>query len=116
MLFTSPVFLFAFLPITQAGFLIALRLGATRLIVPWLLAASMIFYAWWSPAFLALLVGSTLVNWFCARAMETRARESFERKAIFIAGLVWNLGLLAVFKYADFFIDSVDRVTGANWP
>lgn len=116
MLFTSPVFLFAFLPITLAGFLIALRLNATRLIVPWLLAASMIFYAWWSPAFLALLVGSTLVNWLCARAMETRARDSFERKAIFIAGLVWNLGLLAVFKYADFFIDSVDRVTGANWP
>ena len=115
MLFTSPVFLFAFLPITLAGFLIALRLNATRLIVPWLLAASMIFYAWWSPAFLALLVGSTLVNWLCARAMETRARQSFERKAIFIAGLVWNLGLLAVFKYADFFIDTVDRVTGANW-
>ena len=116
MLFTSSVFLFAFLPITLAGFLLALRLGKPRLVVPWLLAASMLFYAWWSPIFLGLLVASTLVNWVCARAMETRPRESVERKAIFIAGLVWNLGLLAIFKYADFFIDTVDRVAGANWP
>lgn len=116
MLFTSPVFLFAFLPVALAGFLLILRLGHPRLITPWLLAASMFFYAWWSPVFLALLVASTLVNWFSARAMETRDKDDAGRKTIFIAGLVWNLGLLAVFKYADFFIDTVDRVTGAHWP
>ena len=115
MLFTSPVFLFAFMPITLAGFLLALRLGRPHFVVPWLLAASMIFYAWWSPIFLALLVASTLVNWFCARAMETRDKGAPGRKAIFVAGLVWNLGLLAVFKYADFFIDTIDRLSGANW-
>jgi alginate O-acetyltransferase complex protein AlgI len=116
MLFTSPVFLFAFLPLTLAGYLIALRLGRPRLVTPWLLAASMMFYAWWSPVFLALLVASTLVNWLCARAIETRGKGEPGRKAIFIAGLVWNLGLLAVFKYADFFIDTVDRLSGADWP
>lgn len=67
------------------------------------------------PIFLALLVASTLVNWFCARAMETRDKGAPGRKAIFVAGLVWNLGLLAVFKYADFFIDTIDRLSGANW-
>ena len=38
------------------------------------------------------------------------------RKALFIFGLVWNLGILAYFKYADFFISSLDAGSGADWP
>lgn len=62
MLFTSPVFLFIFLPITFFGFLLARQLKHPAPVPAWLLAASMIFYAWWSPIFLILLVGSTLVE------------------------------------------------------
>ncbi len=58
MLFNSHVFIFAFLPITLAGFFLLGRRrlgGAARL---WLLAASLVFYGWWSLPFLALLLAS----------------------------------------------------------
>lgn len=114
MLFTSPVFLFLFLPITFFGFLLARSLKHPALVPVWLLAASMIFYAWWSPIFLILLVGSTLVNWLCAHGIT--GTQGARSKAIFIGGLVWNLGLLAYFKYTDFFISSFNAVSGAHVP
>jgi alginate O-acetyltransferase complex protein AlgI len=114
MLFTSPEFLLAFLPLTLAGFHLLRGLGQPALCVPWLLAASMVFYAWWSPSFLALLVLSMLVNWIDAHAIGRT--QGGRRMALFVAGIVWNLGILAYFKYADFFIASVDAATGLDWP
>jgi alginate O-acetyltransferase complex protein AlgI len=114
MLFTSPEFLLAFLPLTLAGFHLLRRFGQPALCVPWLLAASMVFYAWWSPRFLALLVLSMLVNWVDAHAMGRT--QGGRRRAFFVAGLVWNLGILAYFKYADFFISSLDAAAGLDWP
>ena len=53
MLFTSPEFLLAFLPLTLAGFHLLRLAGGPRLCVPWLFLASAVFYAWWSPRFLS---------------------------------------------------------------
>jgi alginate O-acetyltransferase complex protein AlgI len=113
MLFTSPVFLFGLLPITLLGAALIGRIAPTYLI-GWLLIASMVFYAWWSPAFLALFAFSTLVNWTLGH-MIVRQKDSW-RVAILVIGLIWNLGLLAYFKYADFLIGIVDDVSGAQWP
>jgi alginate O-acetyltransferase complex protein AlgI len=114
MLFTSPEFLLGFLPLTLAGFHLLRRAGGAQLCVPWLFAASMGFYAWWSPRFLILLIVSMLVNWVDARAMARFV--DLRRKALFVLGLVWNLGILAYFKYADFFISSLDAASGLDWP
>ncbi|SED49910.1 D-alanyl-lipoteichoic acid acyltransferase DltB, MBOAT superfamily [Rhizobiales bacterium GAS191] len=114
MLFTSPEFLFAFLPLTLAGFHLLRRAGQPQLCVPFLFVASMAFYAWWSPRFLILLTVSMLVNWGAAHAM-ARLKDA-RRKSVFVLGLVWNLGILAYFKYADFFITSLDTATGLDWP
>jgi D-alanyl-lipoteichoic acid acyltransferase DltB (MBOAT superfamily) len=114
MLFNSPEFLLAFLPLTLAGFHILRCAGQPGLCVPWLFLASAVFYAWWSPSFLVLLLISMLVNWTCAHRMARH--EGGLRKTLLILGLAWNLGILAYFKYADFFIKSIDTVSGLNWP
>jgi D-alanyl-lipoteichoic acid acyltransferase DltB (MBOAT superfamily) len=114
MLFTSPVFLFGFLPIVLLGFHVLRRFGRNILLVVWLLAASMVFYAWWSPSFLLLLIASMLANYYLGYAIQ-RA-EGRTRKLLFIIGLAGNLALLAYFKYADFFIDTLNNVTRADLP
>ena len=114
MLFTSPEFLCVFLPLTLAGFHLLRLAERPQLCVPFLFVASMAFYAWWSPRFLILLAISMVVNWGTAHALARLAGG--QRKAMFVGGLVWNLGILAYFKYADFFITSVDAATRLNWP
>ena len=72
----------------------------------------MVFYGWWSPFFLLVLVGSTLINLTIA---DTMARRPQQRRLLLMAGLIWNLGLLGYFKYADFFLTTVDSLWGANF-
>ncbi|MBV9566758.1 MAG: MBOAT family protein [Hyphomicrobiales bacterium] len=114
MLFTSPEFLLVFLPLTLLGFHLLRFFEHERLCVPWLFLASAVFYARWSPRFLLLLIISMLVNWATAHAIARQ--QGSRRKALFIFGLAWNLGILAYFKYADFFISSLDTVARLDWP
>src|SRR6185437_9268290 len=66
-----------------------------------LITFSYIFYAWWNPAFIALLLFSTVVNyWFGHKIYEAKP----ERKKFFlILSLIINLLLLGFFKYFNFF-------------
>lgn len=68
---------------------------------PWLLAASYFFYAAWRPAYLLLIVVSTLVDYVAALRIAAATRPS-TRRAWLISSLGVNLGLLFVFKYAGF--------------
>jgi D-alanyl-lipoteichoic acid acyltransferase DltB (MBOAT superfamily) len=114
MLFTSPIFLFCFLPAVLLGFHVLRLFGSNILLVLWLIAASMVFYAWWSPYFLALLITSMLANYFIGYAIErTQGRP---RGLLFFIGIAGNLGLLAYFKYADFFIDTLNTAARADLP
>jgi D-alanyl-lipoteichoic acid acyltransferase DltB (MBOAT superfamily) len=115
MLFTAPIFLFGLLPATLLGAAIIGRLLPNGLVV-WLLLASMVFYAWWSPAFLALFCLSTLANWVAGHAIARRLPLTWSRWAVLVVGLIWNLGLLAYFKYADFLIGIADDIGGVHWP
>ncbi len=67
----------------------------------WLLAASLVFYGWWSPAFLGLLLATATLDWFLARGME--GASDARRKLLVTLSVASNLGTLAVFKYAGFF-------------
>jgi D-alanyl-lipoteichoic acid acyltransferase DltB (MBOAT superfamily) len=67
------------------------------------LAASYVFYGFWSIEFCSLLVISTVVDFTCGRAL---ARTENERKLLITASVVTNLGILGVFKYYDFFVSS----------
>ncbi len=96
MLFNSKLFVLIFLPIVLAGFLLAGR-HSSRAARIWLVLASFAFYAWWRPIFLPLLALSILANY----ALAARIRGP-RPKPWLIAGLAFNLGLLAYFKYRGF--------------
>ncbi len=70
-----------------------------------LLCASYLFYGWWDPRFLGLIALSTLVDFYCARAIAAADGER-RRKFLLVLSLSINLGFLGVFKYFNFFVDS----------
>jgi D-alanyl-lipoteichoic acid acyltransferase DltB (MBOAT superfamily) len=80
------------------------RWGVLRLLV--LLAASYLFYAWWSPYYLVLIIGSSVLDYLVGGALH-RSSDERRRRALLLVSLVGNLGLLATFKYFNFFADSV---------
>ena len=72
-----------------------------------LLAASYLFYASWDWRFLSLILISTVVDFFCGRAIHAAADRSW-RRAYLILSVSTNLTLLGFFKYFNFFMDSLD--------
>src|ERR1700744_880645 len=97
MLFPSPVFLLGFLPLTLAGYFAVGRILPHRYALAWLICASLVFYGWWNPWYLPLLLGSVLAN----HTLAGRMRASAQPRRWLVAGLTLNLGLLGWFKYAD---------------
>ena len=77
-----------------------------------LLVASYYFYASWDWRFLGLLLGSTLVDYTCALAIE-RATTQTRRRGLLFISLAFNLTLLGFFKYFNFFADNLHGVFGA---
>ena len=119
MLFNSFTFVFLFVPTVVGGYLVLRRLGFKDLHLLWLLAASLFFYGWWNPWNLLLLAGSIGFNYTVGLALAGRLSAidgRFSRRALLAFGLVANLALLGYFKYANFFVDSVDAIFGTSFP
>ncbi len=108
MVFSSPTFLFVFLP----AVLLATWAAPTPLRRFVLLAASLGFYAWGVQEFLLVILGSTLIDWALARGIGRRHDEGGSRLArpLLLAGLAQNLGLLAYFKYGGFASEQAARL------
>src|SRR5206468_8615270 len=100
MLFNSYAFLLVFLPAA----LIAYRFvdPYPRLRMPALILLSLIFYGYWDVRFLPLLIGSILINWFAAKYY-----LATKRGFIITGAIAANLVVLGVFKYANFFAETV---------
>ncbi|MBV9556219.1 MAG: MBOAT family protein [Pseudolabrys sp.] len=109
MVFSSVPFLFYFLPLFLAAYFAAPGVTAKNAV---LLAASLIFYAWGEPWFVAVLAAQTLFNYAMALAIDTR--DGAARKRTTAVGVAVNLLLLGVFKYADFAVGSVNAL-GASF-
>ncbi len=116
MLFNTDVFIFLFLPATLVGFFLLGRLGNERASLLWLVSASLFYYGWWNPVYLLLVGGSMAVNFTLGQYIAGAREERSESKArrILIFGIVFNLGLLGYFKYANFFLDSMSFISGVN--
>lgn len=109
MLFNSYTYILAFLPLVLVGYW-GLQKHQASWAKFWLIAASLTFYAWWDVRYLPLLLLSMLVNYGIGQRIEQR------NKPLLVGGIIFNLGLLGYFKYADFFINNIDRVFGLNIP
>ena len=111
MLFSGLTFLYYFLP----AVLIAYFLVPDGWKNGVLLFFSLFFYAWGEPKLALLMVVTILVFYLCGLAIG-RANSQAARKRWMIVSVAIGLGLLGLFKYADFFIGSVNAVTGLSLP
>ncbi|HYM29832.1 MAG TPA: MBOAT family protein [Candidatus Cybelea sp.] len=112
MLFNSFVFILIFLPLTLAGCFLAGRIGA-RVAAAWLAAASLVFYGWWNPPYVLLLLASIAGNWLSGLALaRSRTSSSARRRAILGVAVGANLLLLGYFKYANFFLGTAGLALG----
>jgi len=114
MLFNSYEFLFIFLPIVLLGFHLIGKQCHHRAAIAWLVGASLFFYGWWNPAYLILILFSILFNYIIGISLCNTFRHNLLSKAILIIGLATNLLVLGYFKYANFFIDNLNNLTGNN--
>jgi len=114
-LFNSYAFVLAFLPVVVLGYFAIARLSA-RGANAFLAAASLFFYAWWKLDFLWILLASVAVNYAVGHRLSRDAAAGRDGKPALTVGIVFNLGLLGYFKYADFFIENVNAVGGAHIP
>lgn len=68
--------------------------------------ASYVFYGWWNPRFLILIAITTVCSFAAGRLMSRMREEKGKAKLINAANIILNLGILAVFKYYNFFVES----------
>ena len=108
MVFSSAIFLFCFLP---AVFLLDRLLRGVRLKNLLLLIASLIFYSFGQPVYLPLLLISVLLNYLCG--LLAAGKHAKLGVALAVAG---GIGMMAVFKYADFALGTVNSLFGASLP
>ena len=110
MVFSSKVFLCVFLP---AAFCLHLLLPGMRAKNFLLVVASLVFYAYGEPIYVILLVASSAGNYILARLTGECPKI---RKLTMTLAVVINLGLLVIFKYSGFLVETFNSVTGAGIP
>jgi D-alanyl-lipoteichoic acid acyltransferase DltB (MBOAT superfamily) len=110
MLFNSVEFLFLFLPVT----LILFHWFNTRPNPSYgglfLAVASLFFYGWWDPKYLFLILASISINWLMGMQLIKKHNKVFLGFAV---GL--NLVCLGYYKYANFFVNQLDNLTGFDF-
>ncbi len=111
MVFSSLSFLFLFLPVLYLLYFI---------IPDWrwrngvLVAMSLLFYGWGEPVWILAMLFSTLVNFYCARAL-THTASHHRRRRMLTLGVLASVSFLAYFKYSAFFVNTVAALIGVTW-
>ena len=108
MVFSSLIFLLAFLPLQYILYYSVKSLRARNTV---LLVFSLIFYAWGEPVFVLVLVGMSFFCWLTAKLID-RSRKKGVRALLLAAAAVGTLSTLGLFKYGGFVSDGVNRLFG----
>ncbi len=111
MLFSSIPFLYYFLPAVLIIYFLVPRVLKNTV----LLLASLLFYAWGEPKYVFLMIGTICLFYFCGIAIG-KSKTDKMKKLWLTVSVVVSLALLAVFKYADFFVSSFNAATGLSIP
>lgn len=91
----------------------------------WLVGGSLIFYSWWNPVYLPLILTSIFFNYaigtglgtsFSSNDIQDGVKPRISRKAMLTTGVLFNVLLLGYFKYTDFFIDNLNNAFGSDVP
>jgi D-alanyl-lipoteichoic acid acyltransferase DltB (MBOAT superfamily) len=98
MVFSSLLFIFAFVPVTLAGFWLCSRISP-YLSKIWLCAASIVFYGWWDVKWIPVLLVSIIFNYLIASLMIERSRAGRQTNILLFIGVSLNLAALIYYKY-----------------
>ncbi len=113
MVFSSLLFLFWFIPIFFAGYFLCPAKWRNTV----LFAGSIVFYAWGEPAYLILIFISILVNYAAGLGLRNSSagcEHSSSEKLIFVLTMLFDFGMLIVFKYTGFFTENINRLLGTT--
>ena len=105
MVFSSTVFMFIFLP---AVFLLSYVLPGIKAKNILLTAASLFFYAWGEPVYVLLMLFSVSINYLLALPAGKRELTDRRRKTMVALTVIFNVGLLALFKYTAFVVSTIN--------
>src|SRR5205814_7508343 len=108
MVFTSYIFVFYFLPLVLAGYYALPARSTAR--NAWLIVMSYVFYGWWNPWFVLLMLFVTGVNYVCGLLIARPGASAQERRSSLISAVVLSLGLLCFFKYFGFLQTNLNHV------
>ena len=95
----------------------------------WLVGGSLVFYSWWNPIYLPLILASMFINYaigtglnssLSSKDVQKKRNSSIKlhktRRALLTTGIVFNISLLGYFKYTDFFIKNFNGIFGTDVP
>jgi len=110
MVFSDLFFVFVFLTACFISYFSVKSVKAKNAV---LIVFSLLFYAWGEPIYVGLLIVSTLVNYFSGLLIE-KFRDTKKAKATITVALIFNIGLLLVFKYTGFFVENINALLGSS--
>ena len=107
MVFSSAIFLFAFLPIVFGLCMLPVSIKFKNIV---LIIASLFFYAFGEPLYVFLMIGSSIWNYIFGYMLgpSSEGKEKY-RKIILVIAIIVNIGMLGVFKYTGFIIDNINK-------
>lgn len=112
MVFSDLFFLYIFIALCIPLYFIRKNIAYRNAV---LVCFSLIFYAWSSPLWLLLLLANVTGNYFCGLLIEKRRGTGGAKLGVALS-LILSLGLLLVFKYTDFFVDTLNGLLGTSIP
>ncbi|MDE6598741.1 MAG: hypothetical protein K2K34_01505, partial [Oscillospiraceae bacterium] len=124
MVFSSLTFLYYFLPIILIVYIFLPNTAVVplprgrQLVIParnlLILFSGFFFYAWGEPFYVVLMLFSTLIDYTAGQLMARFDDSPAKRRACLIVSVCMNVGLLAIFKYSDFLIDTINGIFRAK--
>ena len=115
MLFNSAVFIFAFLPVAVLVFYLLRSRTDSQGAYLWLVLASLFFYGWWDPRYLALIMLSTTLNYLLGARIGGLAPDDPTRRRLLVLGVTGNLASIGYFKYTGLFLSTTASLLDRDW-
>jgi len=115
MLFNSYEYIFIFLPLVFFMYFFLNKKRLTTASSSFLVFASLFFYSWWNISYLPLMLTSILFNYTVGSILSKESESKISKKSILVFGIICNLGLLAYYKYADFFIENINYMANQHF-
>lgn len=113
MLFNSFEFILFFLPLVLLVYYQLQLRSRQGVALYWLVLASLFFYGWWKPEYLLLIVGSVVFNYKIGELL-TSGSDALKRPLLYFS-VAANLASIGYFKYANFFVDNLNAISGSSY-